>query len=81
MRVLCEEHFIGRGNLTLPQPGQIIKDRAVWAIIAVAALGQVYEGAFYRLQRGNAGIDLLNMIECQAFDVGAGTSLVAPERQ
>ncbi len=46
-----------------------------------AALGQVYEGAFYRLQRGNACIDLLNMIECQAFDVGAGTTLVAPERQ
>ena len=42
-RGLCaQEHFVGPGRLALPQPRQIIKDRAVWAIIAVAALGQVY---------------------------------------
>src|SRR5690606_1114937 len=59
--------------------GQIVEDRAVGAVVAVAAGDEAAEGGTQALQLGDLAVDPGQMLTGQRLDVGAGAVTVGVE--
>ena len=63
------------------RPGQILQNRAVRPVVAVAALDQPGERRLHRPELGDLALDPLQMLARQLLDVGAGPPAVLVERE
>jgi len=61
--------------------GQIIEDRAVLAVVAVAAVNELREHGPHPLELGDLAVDLLQVPFGDLLDLAAGSALVLAERQ
>src|SRR6185369_9571487 len=60
----------GSGMRRVVQPGQIVQDRAVGPLVAVATMDQMLQGPLHRLHGLDAQAQLVGMLLRDAFDIG-----------
>ena len=60
---------------------EVLEDRAIRALIAVAGAGKLFQRALHGLKRRDLALQLRDMVLGQPLDVGAGARAVPPELQ
>ena len=71
---------VGCGSVVDPER-EIVEDRAVRAIVAMAGGDQLSKRVRHRLHFGNARLKIVDMRFCNAFDLAAWAAAIAPESQ
>src|SRR5258708_17659948 len=79
IRFIADDFLDDRLPATLGAHGQLVDDRAVRPLVAVATLDQVIEGRAHRLQLLQLALDLAEMGGRQRADIGAGALPVLPQ--
>jgi len=65
-------------SIFLTKTSQVVENRAVGPIVAVATIAQMNEGATHGLKFCDAALNLGDVTQRQALDLGTGTMFVAP---
>src|SRR5207248_1217508 len=81
VNALDPEMRIGRRRGVDAAVGQLLDDRAIGTIVAMAMLGQMSERPADLAQLRRLGLEFLDMGERELFHVRAGPGAVAPQRQ
>ena len=67
--------------MSLRDAGQVVEDGTFRAVVAVATLGEVDEGAAQGVELCDAALHFLDVALRQRLDVGAGALFVTPQGQ